>query len=632
MHAANRKQVKNSGEYPITCTPILFRGFSEKAKRRVLEAAMDPEDRTLGPIDACLEDGVIFLTTAKVAKEKEEQTVRSAPGGTPSAAQSQEQDSKEEAGREGEVKEVAPAPDSVLAPITPRKLAPKVDYDIPPAPMPPPVDRSIFEDFNPVLPPEPDTPFDDKEDPTSPPPPQQEEHQADKLDQPPSPSALRSLFELSDDKQSTIDIVAPPAEEPPAPIANSGEVEAPVPKVNPLQFSPGPDQCAPVVIEDNGRSMVSQGVQTDEVQNEGRVSLPDAVSGLGVVEDLEREAGSDEAEQSASILAPVSSVLVPDPEAVHQGSSTAADLQPRSETDAGLWSVTYAISIILILQSISALAAGTVPNVLPTVSGARAQNDIPAAAPSQLQTPESDQTTLDVVFLGSQEGRTNDGPDASSSRAHAQPQPSTEEESNPTILQVPHLSPQQDPVVDSEASPVGAQAPDNVTAAVASASSNSEEGEAVALTQPTLNDPSTPSGSRRPRPKFTPPSAESQQRPTKRVRGDIIPDVEGDIEAIAPADGQMPQNLPAHPPNSSSTSLGQDQQAANFTNQDERDQVNQGPTAFASIGQTPPESRPAALEQTQSPESDVDTSMESATGPDPHGKGKGRALSPRNGL
>ncbi|KAG8915686.1 hypothetical protein FRC01_003546, partial [Tulasnella sp. 417] len=584
-------------EYPIRCTPIIFRGFSERAKQIVLEAALKPQSRTLGAIDVFLEDGVTISTEPEAVEEKELDKVRGPAAASPSPVQPQ--------------------------PTAPGKGGAKIDYDLPPAPMPPPVDPSVFEDFDPVLPPEPDTPFDDQENPTNPAPPKQEEQQADQhVDRPLSPSAFHSLFELSSEKQSVTEIAAPQAEGGPTPIPDSGEVDSAVPPVNPPQFSPGSEQFTPVASRDDGRSM---GVQTDEAEKEGGgLSSQGAVSESGVLEDIEREAGLDETGQSASIPAPVASVLAQDPEVVHQESSTTSDPQPVSGNEADLWNLTSALSILLVLQQIAASAAETLPNVLPTALGA--QNDIAAAAPSQLQTSESNQTTPDVESSGGQEGRTTDPPDASN-RADAQPQPSTEEESNPTIPQAPHLPPQQDPVVDFEASSVGAQAPDNVAAAVASASSNSEGREAVALTQPTLNDPSTPSGSRRSRPKFTPPSAESQQRPTKRVRSDFIPDVEGDVGAIAPADGELSQNVPAHPPNSSSMSLGQDQQATNITNQDERDQVDQGHTALASTGRTVPGSRPAA---NQSPESDVDTSMESATGPDPHGKGKAKALSPRN--
>lgn len=61
------KQIKNAGEYPIRCTPIIFRGFSENAKTRILEAAIKPQNRTLGPIDVSLEDGVTFFTEVRLS-------------------------------------------------------------------------------------------------------------------------------------------------------------------------------------------------------------------------------------------------------------------------------------------------------------------------------------------------------------------------------------------------------------------------------------------------------------------------------------------------------------------------------------------------------------------------------------
>ncbi|KAG8917413.1 hypothetical protein FRC01_002464 [Tulasnella sp. 417] len=537
------ESAKGSWEYPVRCTPIFFRSFSEKAKKRVLEAAMEPQDRTLEPIDACLEDGVTFLTMAKVAEEKEEHTVRNAPGASPSAAQSQEQGSEEGAGRGEEVKKVTPDPDSVLSPTIPKKQAATIDYDIPPAPMPPPVDSSVFENFNPVLPPEPDTPFSDDEDPATPLLPQ-EEHQADKLDRPPSPSALRSLFGVSDDKHSAIDIIVPLAEERPVPTANSGEADVPAPHANLPQPSTGTEQCVPVVIQDARRPMFSKGVQTDEVDSEeGGVPSPDAASESRVseLEDVEQEAGSYEAVQTTSIPAPVSSnsvlVQASDPEEVHQGPPTAGDFQPGWTAEVDIWSFTYALNIILVLQLVAALAAETLPHLLPSVP-ASAQNDIAAAAPSHTQTSELGQTILDEGSSTSQEHKATDPADELG-RTPAQAQPSREEESNPSsIAQVP--------VIGSDPSQVGAQAPDHVAAAVSSVSST-QEGETGGLTEPTLNNPSTPSGSRRSRPEATPPSAESQRRPSKRVRGAIISGVEGNIEVIAPVSPPVFENANAEP-------------------------------------------------------------------------------------
>lgn len=61
----NRTQAKN-WEYPLACTPIIFKGFSEKAKRRILEAVLEPQKRTLGAIDVSLEDGVTFFTEVRL--------------------------------------------------------------------------------------------------------------------------------------------------------------------------------------------------------------------------------------------------------------------------------------------------------------------------------------------------------------------------------------------------------------------------------------------------------------------------------------------------------------------------------------------------------------------------------------
>lgn len=51
------------------------------------------------------------------------------------------------------------------------------------------------------------------------------------------------------------------------------------------------------------------------------------------------------------------------------------------------------------------------------------------------------------------------------------------------------------------------------------------------------DDPSTPTGTRRQRPKVSPPSGESQRRPPKRIRADLsgeIDEVEDDIQPPVP--------------------------------------------------------------------------------------------------
>ncbi|KAG8912239.1 hypothetical protein FRC00_004939 [Tulasnella sp. 408] len=185
-------------------------GFSEIAKKRLLEASLKPSRRTLGSFDASREDGVTIVPELQDENEKEED-VREVAGLSSQPELPKEEEQKEEVNREREVEEVAELKneseslDEPLRHTTPRYRTEQINYDIPPAPMPPPVDPAAFEGFNPILPPEPDTPLDDLKNSRTPSPSRPESRPPPDATQVPSPSALDLLFSSpeSDDTQTT---------------------------------------------------------------------------------------------------------------------------------------------------------------------------------------------------------------------------------------------------------------------------------------------------------------------------------------------------------------------------------------------------------------------------------------------
>lgn len=63
---SDRIQVKNPEDSSVNCTPIVFRGFSDKPREKLLELALPPSQRTLPPVDVLLEDGVTVLPRVRV--------------------------------------------------------------------------------------------------------------------------------------------------------------------------------------------------------------------------------------------------------------------------------------------------------------------------------------------------------------------------------------------------------------------------------------------------------------------------------------------------------------------------------------------------------------------------------------
>ncbi|KAG9036301.1 hypothetical protein FS837_001707 [Tulasnella sp. UAMH 9824] len=525
-------------EYPIACTPIIFKVFSDKAKRRVLEAALEPQKRTLSAVDVSLEDGVTLFTQAERAEENKEGDVRYVADEGTLPTQSTKVP-EEDADCQGETKGVVPALRSVML-TTSGSRAPKFNHDLPAAPMPPAVDRSVFVGFNPILPPEPDTPLDDSEDPTTSPPSHPEDQQ---IVQPPSPSALRVLFESSNERQPECE----PKEEP-EPAPNSEVVGGPALDVSSPESSPGLEQPGPATVQDNPQLVFSRGVQTDEGEKEeGNNTLQDTGRESGGLdsEDLSRGAGSDEANQTSSVPASTSPTLISHP-VIPQQPPAGAGVQAELPSEENLWNLTSLLRFILALQiqtRTSSQEAHEVP--------AGIQNDVAAVVVSRLQTPD-----VALVPLTPTEA-----------------QHSAEEEPNASLMA--QLT--QESATDPDASQVGPQAPNHDTAPVSSVSAQEEDVQGA--TQSASDHPSTPAGTRRPRPKVTPPSGESQRRPPKRIRADLS----GELDEVED-DTQAP--VPLSPP-------------------------------------------PTASEQTHGSDSDHDTSMESVSAPDPHGKGKGKALSPQ---
>ncbi|KAG8923012.1 hypothetical protein FRC00_006738, partial [Tulasnella sp. 408] len=369
-------------EYPIACTPIIFKGFSEKAKRSVLEAALEPQKRTLGAIDVSLEDGVTLFTEVERAEEKEEGDVRDVADEGTSPAQSTQQGPQKEADCEGETQGVVPALHSVV-PTKAGSRASEVNYDLPPAPMPPPVDRSVFASFNPVLPPEPDTPFDDSEDGTTSPPPNPEDQQ---VVQPASPSALRALFEASNDKQSDIQVTSAQVEVP-APAANSGEVGEPALNVSPPQLVPDPEQSGHATTQDSRRST---GEKEESVNglDEGRES--------GGFEDLSREASSNGANQTSSISASASPALISDL-VIPQQTPAGADVQEELPSEENLWNLTSLLRFILALQIQTRTSSQEAPEV-----PAGPQNDVAPVVASRPQASELSRATAGTEYSESE--------------------------------------------------------------------------------------------------------------------------------------------------------------------------------------------------------------------------------------
>ncbi|KAG8923027.1 hypothetical protein FRC00_006721, partial [Tulasnella sp. 408] len=400
-------------EYPIACTPIIFKGFSERAKRRILEASLEPQKRTLGAIDVSLEDGVTLFTEVERAEEKEEGDVRDVADESTLPAQSTQQGPEKEAHCEGETQGVVPALYSVM-PTKAGSRASEVNYDLPPAPMPPPVDRSVFASFNPVLPPEPDTPFDDSEDGTTSPPPNPEDQQ---VVQPASPSALRALFEACNDKQSDLQVTSAHLEGP-APAANSGEVGEPALDVSPPQSAPDLGQSGPATTQDSRRLtvgvplelalavdkciltqsavQVSQGVQTDEGEKEESVNGLDEGRESGGLEDLSRGASSNEANQTSSIPASASPALISDLVIPQQTSAGAGD-QAELPGEENLWNFTSLLRFILALQ----IQTRTSPQEAPEVP-AGPQNDVAPVVASRPQTPELSRATAPTEYSESE--------------------------------------------------------------------------------------------------------------------------------------------------------------------------------------------------------------------------------------
>ncbi|KAG8912483.1 hypothetical protein FRC00_004413 [Tulasnella sp. 408] len=175
--------------------------FSETAKKRLLEASLKPSRRTLGSFDACREDGVTIVPELQ-DENKTEEDVREVAGLSSQPELPKEEEQEEEANHEREVEEVAQLKneslDEPLRHATPRYRTEPINYDIPPAPMPPPVDPAAFEGFNPILPPEPDTPSDDLKNSRTPSPSRPESRTPPGATQVSSASALRLLFSPSD--------------------------------------------------------------------------------------------------------------------------------------------------------------------------------------------------------------------------------------------------------------------------------------------------------------------------------------------------------------------------------------------------------------------------------------------------
>lgn len=108
-------------------------------------------------------------------------------------------------------------------------------------------------------------------------------------------------------------------------------------------------------------------------------------------------------DQNSSTPAPVSSVVVSDPEVVSpQQPAIAGGIQPGSTSEANFWTPISALILVFVLPLIVALAARPASREHPQVS-INAQNDIEGAAPSQSQAPELGEATLGAESSRNQE-------------------------------------------------------------------------------------------------------------------------------------------------------------------------------------------------------------------------------------
>ncbi|KAG8945831.1 hypothetical protein FRC04_012278 [Tulasnella sp. 424] len=201
---SDKIQVKNAEHSSVNCISIVFRSFSDKARKRLLELALPPSQRTLRPIDVLLEDGVTNLP--KLEDGEEEPEWEGIRAGTPPSPASPSieghgTDEEEQKTEEGDVHVGNEQSDELGRGNAERNRPLQINYDIPPAPMPSAVDPSVFEGFDSVLPPEPDTPSDSAKSPKAPPTPKPEDQQSHRTAQISSPSAIRALFSPSNGVQ-----------------------------------------------------------------------------------------------------------------------------------------------------------------------------------------------------------------------------------------------------------------------------------------------------------------------------------------------------------------------------------------------------------------------------------------------
>ncbi|KAG9045512.1 hypothetical protein FS837_006174 [Tulasnella sp. UAMH 9824] len=380
---------------------------------------------------------------------------------------------------------------------------------------------------------------------------------------------------------------------------------------------------------------LSIGVQTDQGETEVDGSSAQNTAGqeLGAPEGVSQtaleSAGASHTPSTPSSAASPSAALaiISDSEAAQLQPSAGNGVQPGLASEPELWTLICTLAFLLVLQVIAVLTTRTLSEPLHELP-IHVQNDVAATAPSRTQTPDLGEAVPGTGSSGRQERRPTD-PDRSSfalvpfTPTHIQ-HPMEEGPDSNTIAQPPP----QDPPIESDTSQVEAQTPNPGAEPVSGVGLDSAEAEVQESTQPisTSINPSTPAGLRRSRPQTTPPSAESQRRPPKRIREETsgeLAEVEGVIPPHVPLSSPVLGNANAEADGSGQSQMTQEK-LISLPILRTKQGIDQGgplPIALASIAQTTPDVAP---EQIPSSDSDHDTSMESVSAPDPDSKAKGK--------